>query len=139
MEGGCWGFQLSPAPVALRALSLLLLFSHPLQSSGFSGPCVSLLPSRVWPQTTGSEWEQQHQHPWRAVNGSDPGSGKVPASRFPARVWLPWYWDISLLMELGDFCVSDAYGRCSPVVEARLKRRLKAGAMRNLLDNPGKG
>lgn len=56
--------------------------------------------------------------------------GCVPSlslTRFPACVWLPWYWDISLLMELGDFCVSDAYGRCSPVVEARLKRRLKAG------------
>lgn len=40
---------------------------------------------------------------------------------------LPWYWDISPLAEVEDFCVRDASGRCSPVAGARQKRRLRAG------------
>jgi len=35
----------------------------------------------------------------------------------------------TFLTELGHFCVSDASGRCSPVAEGRLKRRLRAGGM----------
>jgi len=77
MEGGCWGFQVSLAALALQALSLLLLFSRPLRTRGCSAPRVSPLPSREG---------------WAGLKPPAPSrnsNGSVPEGQRATLVWAP--------------------------------------------------